>query len=106
DATDLALRKFQVRHGIIPTGKVDEPTFYALAVPAEQRLAQLQLNAVRIDSLAGTLQDQYLLVNIPAASIETVSGGQVLSRHAAVVGKIDRQTPIMSSKVHQVKFNP
>ena len=106
DETDLAVRRFQVRHGIVPTGKVDEPTFYALAIPAEQRLAQLQLNAMRIQSLAGTLQDRYLLVNIPAASIETVEGGAVNSRHTAVVGKIDRQTPIMSSKVHQVKFNP
>ncbi len=106
DETDLALRKFQVRHGIIPTGKVDEPTFYAMAVPAEQRLAQLQLNAVRIQSIAGALEDRYLLVNIPAASIETVEGGMVNSRHTAVVGKIDRQTPIMNSKVHQIKFNP
>ncbi len=106
DKTDLALRKFQVRHGIIPTGKVDEPTFYAMAVPAEQRLAQLQLNAQRIEQLAGSLEERYLLVNIPAASIETVRGGMVNSRHTAVVGKIDRQTPIMSSKVHQIKFNP
>jgi L,D-transpeptidase YcbB len=106
DETDLALRRFQVRHGIIPTGKVDEPTFYALAVPAEQRLAQLQINAMRIQNLAGALQERYLLVNIPAASIETVENGTVLSRHTAVVGKIDRQTPIMSSKVHQIKFNP
>ena len=106
DETDLALRRFQVRHGIIPTGKVDEPTFYALAVPAEHRLTQLQLNALRIEQLAGTLEDRYLLVNIPAASVETVEGGMVRSRHTAVVGKIDRQTPVLSSKVHQVKFNP
>lgn len=106
DEMDLAVRRFQVRHGIVPTGKVDEPTFYALAVPAEQRLAQLQLNAMRVEMLAGALQERYLLVNIPAASIETVEGGMVNSRHNAVVGKIDRQTPIMSSRVHQVKFNP
>jgi murein L,D-transpeptidase YcbB/YkuD len=106
DATDLALRKFQVRHGIVPNGKVDEPTFYALAVTAEQRLNQLILNSQRVGQLAGTLSDRYLLVNIPAASIETVDGGMVNSRHNAVVGKIDRQTPIMSSKVHQIKFNP
>jgi murein L,D-transpeptidase YcbB/YkuD len=106
DEMDLAVRRFQVRHGIIPTGKVDEPTFYALAIPAEQRLAQLQINAMRVEQLAGALQDQYLLVNIPAASIETVGAGIVQSRHTAVVGKIDRQTPIMSSKVHQIKFNP
>jgi murein L,D-transpeptidase YcbB/YkuD len=106
DETDLAVRRFQVRHGIIPTGKIDEPTFYALAVPAEQRLAQLQLNALRIEQIAGKLEERYLLVNIPAASIETVEGGMVRSRHTAVVGKIDRQTPILSSKVHQIKFNP
>ncbi len=106
DDMDLAVRKFQIRHGIVPNGKIDEPTFYALAVPAEQRLAQLQLNALRVEQLAGALQDRYLLVNIPAASIETVDGGIVNSRHTAVVGKIDRQTPIMSSKVHQIKFNP
>jgi murein L,D-transpeptidase YcbB/YkuD len=106
DEVDLALRRFQVRHGIIPTGSVDEPTFYALAVPAEQRLAQLQLNAMRIEQVAGSLQERYLLVNIPAASIETVEDGIVNSRHTAVVGKIDRQTPLLSSKVHQIKFNP
>src|SRR3569623_353885 len=38
DATDLGVRKFQVRHGIIPNGKVDEPTFYAMQVAAAQRL--------------------------------------------------------------------
>ncbi|MEO7221688.1 MAG: L,D-transpeptidase family protein [Devosia sp.] len=106
DEVDLAVRRFQVRHGIIPTGKIDEPTFYAMAVPAEQRLAQLQLNAMRIQQVAGSLEDRYLLVNIPAASIETVEGGLVNSRHTGVVGKIDRQTPILNSKVHQIKFNP
>ncbi|MEO6012871.1 MAG: DUF4357 domain-containing protein [Devosia sp.] len=37
---------------------------------------------------------------------DTVESGAVLTRHTAVVGKVDRQTPILSSKVHQVKFNP
>ena len=46
------------------------------------------------------------LVNIPAASIEAVEVSQVVQRHAAVVGKVDRQTPILNSKVHQIKFNP
>ena len=106
NATDAGLRKFQVRHGIIPSGKVDEPTFYALAKTPEERLNQLRLNSMRIEHLAGSLEERYLLVNIPAASIETIDGGVVNSRHRAVVGKIDRQTPIMSSKVHQIKFNP
>lgn len=106
ESTDLALRKFQVRHGILPSGKVDEPTFYALAVSPAERLVQLQLNALRVGMLAPAFKERYLLINIPAASLETVEGGAVLTRHTAVVGKVDRQTPILSSKVHQVKFNP
>ncbi|MEO6394806.1 MAG: L,D-transpeptidase family protein [Devosia sp.] len=104
--TDAALRKFQVRHGIVPTGKVDEATFYALAVSPTDRLAQLRLNALRVEALVPALQERYLLINIPAASIETVQAGQVYTRHTAVCGKVDRPTPIMSSKIHQVKFNP
>jgi murein L,D-transpeptidase YcbB/YkuD len=103
---DAGLRKFQVRHGIIPTGKVDDSTFRALAVSPADRLAQLRLNALRVDALTPKLEERYLLINIPAASIETVETGLVHTRHTAVVGKVDRQTPLMSSKVHQVKFNP
>ena len=107
NATDLGIRKFQVRHGIIPTGKVDELTFYALQVTAEQRLAQLQLNLLRVQAVAPNLtSDRYVVVNIPAASIEAVEGGQVAQRHTAVVGRIDRPTPILDSKIQQVNFNP
>ena len=106
DATDLAVRKFQVRHGINPSGKVDEPTFYAMQVTADQRLAQLQINLLRVQQVAGVLTDRYVVVNIPAASIEAVEGGQVAQRHTAVVGRIDRPTPILDSKIQQVNFNP
>lgn len=107
DATDLAVRKFQVRHGIIPNGKIDEPTFYALQVTAEQRLSQLQLNLLRVQAVAGNLTaDRYVVVNIPAASIEAVEAGIVAQRHTAVVGRIDRPTPILDSKIQQVNFNP
>ena len=107
DATDLAVRRFQVRHGIIPNGKIDEPTFYALQVTAEQRLSQLQLNLLRVQTVATNLKsDRYVVVNIPAASIEAVELGQVAQRHTAVVGRIDRPTPILDSKISQINFNP
>ena len=82
------------------------PPIMTLNVPAEERLAQLRLNALRVQSFAKALTDRYILVNIPAATIETVEAGQVFQRHTAVVGRIDRQTPILTSKVYQIKFNP
>jgi murein L,D-transpeptidase YcbB/YkuD len=106
DKLDQAVRYFQARHGLIINGQIDEPTFYALGVPVEYRLNQLRLNAMRIEQWASALSDRYVVVNIPAATIEAVEGGQVVQRHTAVVGKVDRATPILNSKVHQVKFNP
>ena len=106
NALDAAVRAFQARHGLIINGQVDEPTFYALSVPVEYRLNQLRLNAMRIEQWASALSDRYVVVNIPAATIEAVEGGQVVQRHTAVVGKVDRATPILNSKIHQVKFNP
>jgi len=104
--TDLALRKFQVRHGIIPTGKVDAATFQALSVTADQRLAQLQLNSQRVENAMSTLGDRYVVVNIPAAAIEAINNGVVEQRHTAVVGRVDRPTPILDSKIMQIIFNP
>lgn len=103
---DAAVRLFQARHGLVITGQIDEATFYALAVPAEYRLNQLRLNAQRIQYWAQALSDRYVCVNIPAATVEAVEGSQVIQRHNSVVGKVDRATPILNSKIFQVKFNP
>lgn len=103
---DAAVRLFQARHGLIINGQVDEPTYHALNVPTQYRLNQLQLNAMRIEQWASALSDRYIVVNIPAATIEAVEASAVVQRHTAVVGKVDRPTPILNSKVHQVKFNP
>lgn len=106
EETDKGVRSFQARHGLIVSGKVDEPTYYAMIVPADVRLNQLYLNARRVETMAAKLSDRYIVVNVPAASIEAVEAAQVAQRHTAVVGKIDRQTPILRSKVQQINFNP
>lgn len=103
---DAAVRLFQARHGLVINGQVDEATFYALSVPADYRLNQLKLNAQRIQQWASSLTDRYVVVNIPAATVEAVEGSQVVQRHNSVVGKVDRATPILNSKIFQVKFNP
>lgn len=105
-ATDAGVRKFQARHGLRITGQVDEATWYAMAIPAAQRLQQLYLNFTRVQALAPKLNPRYVVVNIPAATIEAVNDGMVEQRHTAVVGRVDRATPIMASKVSQINFNP
>ncbi|MEM7621096.1 MAG: L,D-transpeptidase family protein [Pseudomonadota bacterium] len=101
-----AVKKFQVRHGLTPTGIVDDATVKALNVSAQARLRQLRMNLVRLRTQASSAAKRYVLVNIPAAQVEAVENDTIASRHAAVVGKVDRQTPILRSKIHQINFNP
>lgn len=103
---DIAVRGFQARHGLQISGKVDELTYWTMAVPTSERLRQIELNLARVRGLEGRLADRYVNVNIPAAAIETVENGQVARRHTAVVGRIDRQTPILRSRIHEINFNP
>jgi murein L,D-transpeptidase YcbB/YkuD len=100
-----AVKQFQERHGLPGDGIVGATTLQALNVPAFVRLNQLQMNVERIKAL-GIPSERYILVNIPGAQIEVVENGAVVSRHIAVVGKVDRQTPILKSKIHEIRFNP
>lgn len=103
---EAAVRRFQARHGISSTGTMTGPTIAAMNVPVEPRIRQLEINVARLRSLAGGLTNKYIIANIPAALVETVEGGVVHTRHAAGVGKIDRQSPLLNSKVVEVNFNP
>ena len=101
-----AVQRFQARHGINASGVVAEQTFQALNVPAQDRLRQLELNLVRLRSQSTNLGARFITMNIPAAAVETVDNGVVFSHHAAGVGKIDRQSPVMQAKVVEINFNP
>ena len=103
---EAAVKRFQARHGLGQTGVVNAETLAQLNVPAEGRLQQLQTNVVRLNAYSGDLGERFVVVNIPAASVETVQGGVVYSHHAAGVGKIDRQSPIMQTKATEINFNP
>ena len=103
---EAAVKRFQSRHGLSPTGAVGEQTFVELNTPAQARLTQLETNIVRLRAFSGNLGARFVTVNIPAAAVETVENGAVYSHHAAGVGKIDRQSPIMQTKATEINFNP
>lgn len=103
---DAAVKRFQQRHGVPPDGVIGDVTLAALNVSAPVRLGQLQTNLVRLRSMSGFLGERYVMVNIPAAEIEAVENGRVAQNHRAIVGKVDRQTPILNSDIFQVILNP
>ena len=103
---EAAVKRFQARNGIGESGVVNEATLTELNVPAASRLTQLETNLVRLKTFSGDLGARYVVANIPAAEVETVENGVVYSHHAAGVGKIDRQSPIMQTHATEINFNP
>jgi len=102
-----AVKAFQLNHGILPSGMVAEKTLVELNVPADTRLGMLRENLSRVEAYSKDLTGQYaILVNIPAAQLETVEDGHVYSRHNIVVGKLERPSPTLASKVSDINFNP
>ncbi len=103
---EKALKRFQATNGLTPTGILDQRTRSALNVPAKVRLRQLRINLGRLRSLAQSEKQRYVAVNIPAAQIEAVEEDRVYSRHAGVVGKLERPTPRLAAYIHELNFNP
>ena len=108
---EMAVKNFQRRTGLPQTGIVDEKTRTALNVPTSVRLRQLEVNANRLQNHLRTRQRQgarerHVVVNIPAAIVESVDGNDVVMRHSAGVGRIDRQSPVFDSRIIEINFNP
>lgn len=83
-------------------------TLRDLAGPGLSRESLDRLARIDPESLplSGDLGRRFVITNIPAALVQTVENGQVVTLHAAGVGKIDRQSPIMNTKATQINFNP
>ena len=101
-----AVRRFQARHGLTIDGVMRASTLAAMNISAAMRRDQLKVNIERLKTLTTNLGPRYVVVNIPAARVEAIENGVAVQRHTAVVGKPDRPSPDINSKIVQVNFNP
>lgn len=105
-ATQDALKRFQLRHGLSETGSVGRLTMLALNVPVEQRLRELDASANRLAALKFKFGERYIVSNIPAAALEAVDKGVVARTYTTVVGRPDRASPTLQTKVIAVNILP
>jgi L,D-transpeptidase YcbB len=107
DELAAAVRRFQSRNGLRPTGRVERSTYPVLNLTAEERLAQLRLNLGRLRELmAQGIEDRYILVNVPAFQLEAVERYEVQQRHRVIVGRTERQSPSVKATVRALNFFP
>ena len=102
---DEALRRFQRRHGLSESGNIDSSTAQALSISVESRIAQLELME-RWRWLPHLSGSRYVLVRIADYELDVIEDGEVVTNMRVIVGREYWRTPIFSSSVTQVTFNP
>jgi murein L,D-transpeptidase YcbB/YkuD len=100
------LRRFQERHGLEVDGRLGPQTLRALNVSAEERARQVELNLERWRWLPHELGTRHIRVNVPQFLLVVVEDGREVMRMRVVVGRHYRRTPVFSSVLDHLVFNP
>lgn len=100
-----AVRRFQAEEGLEADGRIGRLTWAALNTPVETKIGQLR---VALDMRRGLAAppERRIEVNIPHFRLTLTDAGRVVQDMAAVVGRVDRQTPMLDIRLVAVQFNP
>lgn len=100
-----AVRRFQAEEGLEADGRIGRITWAALNTPVEAKIGQLR---VALDMRRGLAAppDRRIDVNIPQFRLRMTDTGRVVQAMAVVVGRVDRQTPMLDVRLVAIQFNP
>jgi L,D-transpeptidase YcbB len=103
-----AIKRFQIRHGLKPDGRLDEPTLNNLNTPLGQRVEQLRLTLERWHWLPDRFTEPPVVVNIPEFRLRAYdTGGNAVLTMNVIVGKAFRhKTPVFEKDMRFVVFRP
>lgn len=102
-----AVMRFQVRHGIAPTGRVSGLTLAHMNVSAADRLVQLEANLGRLRELLPKIgRARHIVMNAPSFELQAVGEGRAQLVSRVIVGKRATPTPVVSASVQAVDLLP
>jgi murein L,D-transpeptidase YcbB/YkuD len=101
-----ALKRFQSRHGLAPTGTMTPRTLAALNVPVQKRIRQLEASLERLGSTKFPFGPRYVVVNLPATYAEAIENDVVVRRYRVVVGKTEKPSPTLTAEITSVVLSP
>ena len=101
-----AVKRFQVRNGLAPTGQMTPRTLASLNVPVQKRIRQLEASLERLQNMNFSFGQRYVVVNIPAAFAEAVENDKVVRRYRVIVGKTEKPSPTLTADITSVNLNP
>lgn len=102
----MAVERFQARHGLTTDGVIGTGTVEALNVPVQARLATMTTNLRRLQRQGRNWGDSYIAVNVAAARYRLVGNGRTIFDQVTIVGLPDWRTPEVDSEIERIEFNP
>jgi murein L,D-transpeptidase YcbB/YkuD len=106
DVLAEAVKRFQARHGLAPTGIMTPRTLAALNLPVQKRIKQLEASLERLGNMNFAFGQRYVVVNLPAAFAEAVENDHVVRRYRVIVGKTEKPSPTLTAEITSVNLNP
>jgi len=103
---EQAVKSFQDQHVLDPDGAVGPATLEALNVSVEERIDQIRVNLERARWVLQSVTDDFVIVNIAGFRVWLIEGGVPVWTTRAQVGKPYRMTPVFSSMMQYMVFNP
>ena len=103
---EMAVQRFQLRHGLQIDGLAGTATLAQLNTPIEDRIAQVRANLERWRWFPAQLEDSHLMVNIPEYRVRMIHNQEQLFEMDVVVGKPKHMTPVFSQAMKFVEFAP
>ena len=101
-----AIKQFQLENGLMVDGIIGNKSIGQLNQGFDKRAEQIQVNLERWRWFPRDLGSHYILINIANFQLQVVKGNKTISTHKIMVGKESRKTPIFSSEIEFLDFNP
>ncbi|WP_198373001.1 L,D-transpeptidase family protein, partial [Roseomonas rosulenta] len=101
-----AVRAFQAAEGLEADGRVGAITWEVLNTPVEAKINQLRVALDMRRAQPAQPTERRIEVNIPHYRLHLLEGSRVVQDMAVIVGRRDRQTPMLNVRMTAVQFNP
>jgi murein L,D-transpeptidase YcbB/YkuD len=107
-AVEAAVKRYQRRNGLEPTGVVYGITQRSLSVPVEARLRQLEQNLARMRALMPSLarSPRYILMNAASFELQAIENGRVAVVSRTIAGKRTTATPVVTAQLRAINILP
>ena len=103
---ETAVRRYQGRTNLAPSGRMDQVTLRQLNLPPDRRIGQLMANLEQRRWRTRELGRRHIWVNLADFRLEAWEDGQLVREYDVMVGSQASSTPEFSEDMQYIVLNP